>query len=340
MIDSSKFSVIESGLKCIQGRGIVNSISLKEGEEEFLKQAKIIQKYGASVVVMAFDESGQATETESKVNICKRAYDLLINKLHFNSTEIIFDPNILTIATGIEEHKKYAINFLESIPKIKELCPGAMVSGGISNLSFAFRGNNKVREAMHSVFLYHAKKAGLDMAILNAGMLEVYEEIDEKLLKLIEDVIFDREESATENLIEFASSVGSSSNGIKKTEDWQSMDLKDRISHQIIKGITTNIEEDVEEARGLYDSPLEIIEGPLMDGMKYVGDLFGEGKMFLPQVVKSARVMKKAVAILTPYIEEGKTESTKSGKILLATVKGDVHAVSYTHLTLPTIYSV
>ena len=327
MIDSSKFSVIESGLKCIQGRGIVNSISLKEGEEEFLNHAKIIQKYGASVVVMAFDENGQATEIESKVNICKRAYDLLTKKLDFNSTEIIFDPNILTIATGIEEHKKYAINFLESIPKIKELCPGAMVSGGISNLSFAFRGNNKVREAMHSVFLYHAKKAGLDMAILNAGMLEVYEEIDENLLKLIEDVIFDREESATENLIEFASSVGSSSNGIKKAEDWQSMDLKDRISHQIIKGITTNIEEDVEEARGLYDSPLEIIEGPLMDGMKHVGDLFGEGKMFLPQVVKSARVMKRAVNYLEPFMEKDKVQGTSAGKMLIATVKGDVHDI-------------
>lgn len=327
MIDSSKFSVIESGLKCIQGRGIVNSISLKEGEEEFLKQAKIIQKYGASVVVMAFDESGQATEIDTKVNICKRAYDLLTQKVNFNATEIIFDPNILTIATGIEEHKKYAINFLESIPKIKKLCPGAMVSGGISNLSFAFRGNNKVREAMHSVFLYHAKKAGLDMAILNAGMLEVYEEIDQKLLKLIEDVIFDRELSATENLIEFASSVGVNSNGIKKTEDWQSMDLNDRISHQIIKGITTNIEEDVEEARGLYESPLEIIEGPLMDGMKYVGDLFGEGKMFLPQVVKSARVMKKAVNYLEPFMEKDKVQGTSAGKMLIATVKGDVHDI-------------
>ncbi len=327
MIDSSKFTVIEEGLKCIQGRGIVNSISLKEGEEEFLSQARTIKKYGASVVVMAFDETGQATDTDSKVKICSRAYRLLVEKCGYDPTEIIFDPNILTIATGIDEHRKYAINFLDCIPKIKELCPGASISGGISNLSFAFRGNNTVREAMHSVFLYHAKKAGMDMAILNAGMLEVYEDIDKDLLELIEDVIFDKHDSATENLIDYANSVTSKSNDNQKVDDWLSMNLKERISYQIIKGITTNIEGDVEEARGVFDSPLEIIEGPLMDGMKVVGDLFGEGKMFLPQVVKSARVMKKAVTYLEPYMEKDKVKGSSVGKMLIATVKGDVHDI-------------
>ena len=235
---------------------------MKEGEEEFLSQARTIKKYGASVVVMAFDETGQATDTDSKVKICSRAYRLLVEKCGYDPTEIIFDPNILTIATGIDEHRKYAINFLDCIPKIKELCPGASISGGISNLSFAFRGNNTVREAMHSVFLYHAKKAGMDMAILNAGMLEVYEDIDKELLELIEDVIFDKHDSATENLIDYANSVTSKSNDNQKVDDWLSMNLKERISYQIIKGITTNIEGDVEEARGVFDSPLEIIEGP------------------------------------------------------------------------------
>ena len=327
MIDSSKFSVIEAGLKCIQGRGIVNSISLKEGEEEFLKYAKIIKKYGASVVVMAFDEKGQATDINNKVAICKRAYDLLVKKADFEPQDIIFDPNILTIATGIDEHRKYAINFLECIPKIKELCPKSLISGGISNLSFAFRGNNTVREAMHSVFLYHAKKAGMDMAILNAGMLEVYEDIDSELLKLIEDVIFDKNDDATENLIDYAGSISSKSKENQREDDWLSLGLKERISHQIIKGITTKIEEDVEEARQVFDSPLSIIEGPLMDGMKIVGDLFGEGKMFLPQVVKSARVMKKAVNYLEPFMEKDKSKSTSSGKMLIATVKGDVHDI-------------
>ena len=327
MIDSSKFSVIEAGLKCIQGRGIVNSISLKEGEELFIEQARLVLKYGASVVVMAFDEEGQATSKDDKVRICKRAYDILVNKVGFYPTDIIFDPNILTIATGIEEHKKYALNFLEAIPLIKENCPGCLISGGISNLSFAFRGNNKVREAMHSIFLFHAKKYGMDMAILNAGMLEVYEDIEPKLLSLIEDAIFDKNDDSTENLIAYAETVNQDVSKNQKDEDWQSFPLDKRIAHQIIKGITTNIENDVEEARCKYETPLEIIEGPLMDGMKIVGELFGEGKMFLPQVVKSARVMKKAVNYLEPFMEKDKKSTSSAGKMLIATVKGDVHDI-------------
>ncbi len=327
MIDSSKFSVIEAGLKCIQGRGIVNSISLKEGEELFIEQARLVLKYGASVVVMAFDEEGQATTKDDKVRICKRAYDILVNKVGFYPTDIIFDPNILTIATGIEEHKKYALNFLEAIPLIKENCPGCLISGGISNLSFAFRGNNKVREAMHSIFLFHAKKYGMDMAILNAGMLEVYEDIEPKLLSLIEDAIFDKNDDSTENLIAYAETVNQDVSKNQKDEDWQSFPLDKRIAHQIIKGITTNIENDVEEARCKYETPLEIIEGPLMDGMKIVGELFGEGKMFLPQVVKSARVMKKAVNYLEPFMEKDKKSASSAGKMLIATVKGDVHDI-------------
>ena len=327
MIDSSKWSVIEAGLKCIQGRGIVNSISLKEGEQVFIDQAKKILDYGASVVVMAFDEDGQATEIEDRVKICKRAYDILVSKVGFNPEDIIFDSNILTIATGIDEHKKYAVNFLESIKKIKDSCPGSLTSGGISNLSFAFRGNNKVREVMHSSFLYHAINNGLDMAIINAGMLEIYEEIDRELLKKVEDVIFDRSENATDILIDSANNIASSNEVKKNQDEWLNYDLEERISHQIIKGISTKIEEDAELARIKYPSPLDVIEGPLMDGMKIVGELFGEGKMFLPQVVKSARVMKKAVNYLEPFMEKEKANATSAGKILIATVKGDVHDI-------------
>jgi 5-methyltetrahydrofolate--homocysteine methyltransferase len=326
MIDSSKWSVIESGLKCIQGRGIVNSISLKEGEESFLFQARKILEYGASTVVMAFDEKGQATEIKDKVRICKRAYDLLVNEVGFKPTDIIFDSNILTIATGIDEHRDYAINFLEAVKLIKNECPGALTSGGVSNLSFAFRGNNKVREAIHSVFLYHAINIGLDMAIVNAGMLEVYEEIDNELLKKVEDVIFNKRDEATDSLIDYANKLNSNDSSSEKEETWMSFDLEKRIAHQVIKGITTNIENDAEEARQKYNSPLEVIEGPLMDGMKVVGQLFGEGKMFLPQVVKSARSMKKAVNYLEPFMEEEKTSSS-AGKMLIATVKGDVHDI-------------
>ena len=327
MIDSSKWSVIEAGLKCIQGRGIVNSISLKEGEELFVSQAEKILNYGASVVVMAFDENGQATEIDDKVRICKRAYDILVNQVGFNPEDIIFDSNILTVATGIDEHKKYGINFLEAIKKIKTLCKGSLTSGGISNLSFAFRGNNRVREIMHSSFLYHAINNGLDMAIINAGMLEIYEDIDKNILDKIEDVIFDRKENATDTLIDFANKIVSSNETQKDQDEWKSLGLEDRISHQIIKGIATQIEEDAEIARKKYASPLDVIEGPLMDGMKVVGELFGEGKMFLPQVVKSARVMKKAVNYLEPFMEKEKSTGSSAGRILIATVKGDVHDI-------------
>tara|TARA_Y100000590_G_scaffold215891_1_gene244647 strand:+ start:92 stop:3769 length:3678 start_codon:yes stop_codon:yes gene_type:complete len=327
MIDSSKWSVIEAGLKCIQGRGIVNSISLKEGEELFVSQAEKILNYGASVVVMAFDENGQATEIDDKVRICKRAYDILVNQVGFNPEDIIFDSNILTVATGIDEHKKYGINFLEAIKKIKTLCKGSLTSGGISNLSFAFRGNNRVREIMHSSFLYHAINNGLDMAIINAGMLEIYEDIDKNILDKIEDVIFDRKENATDTLIDFANKIVSSNETQKDQDEWKSLGLEDRISHQIIKGIATQIEEDAEIARKKYPSPLDVIEGPLMDGMKVVGELFGEGKMFLPQVVKSARVMKKAVNYLEPFMEKEKSTGSSAGRILIATVKGDVHDI-------------
>ena len=327
MIDSSKWSVIEAGLKCIQGRGIVNSISLKEGEDLFIEHAEKVLSYGGSVVVMAFDEDGQATETEDKVRICKRAYDILVNRVGFKPRDIIFDSNILTIGTGIDEHRNYAINFLDAIPLVKKECPGALTSGGVSNLSFAFRGNNKVREAMHSVFLFYAKKKGLDMAILNAGMLEVFEEIDKELLLIIEDVIFNKSDKATEVLIDFANKVNTGGISQDKELEWMAYDLEKRIAHQVIKGITSNIEEDAEEARIKYASPLEVIEGPLMDGMKIVGQLFGEGKMFLPQVVKSARSMKKAVNYLEPFMEKEKGTVSAAGKILIATVKGDVHDI-------------
>ncbi len=278
MIDSSKWSVIEAGLKCIQGRGIVNSISLKEGKNIFIEQASKVLEFGASVVVMAFDEEGQATEIDDKVRICKRAYDILVKEVGFNPRDIIFDSNILTIGTGIDEHKNYAVNFLEAITLIKKQCPGALTSGGVSNLSFAFRGNNKVREAMHSVFLFYAINKGLDMAIVNAGMLEVYEEIDKELLSIVENVIFNKSENATEILIDYANRINISSDAQEKELEWMSFDLEKRIAHQVIKGITTNIENDAEEARLKYPSPLDVIEGPLMDGMKVVGQLFWRWK--------------------------------------------------------------
>ena len=330
MIDSSKFSVIEAGLKCVQGKCVVNSISLKEGESAFIHQAKLVRRYGAAAIVMAFDEEGQADTIERKVTICKRAYDILTQKVGFKPQDIIFDPNIFAVATGIEEHNGYAVNFIEATRQIKKECPGAKVSGGVSNISFSFRGNNVVREAMHSAFLYHAIQAGMDMGIVNAGMIEVYEEIPKKLLERVEDVLFNRREDATERLTEFAEQLrGSGGRTITKDLSWRKNSVEERLKHALIKGITEFIEEDTEEARQKYPNPINVIEQPLMDGMNVVGDLFGSGKMFLPQVVKSARVMKKSVAYLTPYIEAQKAESgghTK-GKILMATVKGDVHDI-------------
>ena len=331
MIDSSKWEILEEGLKCVQGKCVVNSISLKDGEEAFLEKAKLIKVYGAATVVMAFDEKGQAASKEEKVSICKRAYDLLVNVADFDPYDIIFDPNILTVATGIEEHNDYAINFIEAVREIKELCPGALTSGGVSNLSFSFRGNNVVREAMHSAFLYHAIKAGLDMGIVNAGMLEVYEEINPELLEKVEDVIFNKKENATDDLIEFASQFkGKSQKKDLKDLSWREKSLQDRISHSLVHGIVDYIEKDTEEARASLEKPLHVIEGPLMKGMKVVGDLFGSGKMFLPQVVKSARVMKKAVAYLEPYMEEEKKKNPSQknhGTFVIATVKGDVHDI-------------
>ena len=332
MIDSSKWSVIEAGLKCVQGKCIVNSISLKEGEAVFLEQAKKIQQYGAAAVIMAFDEKGQAATKDDKVRICQRAYRLLTEEVGFNPHDIIFDPNILTVATGMEEHNNYAVDFIDAVKVIKETCPGALTSGGVSNISFSFRGNNPVREAMHSAFLYHAIQAGLDMGIVNAGMLEVYEEIEPSLLEKVEDVLLNRNPEATEALIDFATSI---KNTDKKAEsktaaEWRNGKVEARLSHALIKGIVEFIEEDTEEARQKLGRPLEVIEGPLMDGMKVVGDLFGEGKMFLPQVVKSARVMKKAVAYLTPFMEEEKATNPNArsqGRFLIATVKGDVHDI-------------
>ncbi|MBN1182426.1 MAG: methionine synthase [Bacteroidales bacterium] len=330
MIDSSKWEVIESGLKCIQGKSIVNSISLKEGEQNFIAQAQKIKKYGAAVVVMAFDEKGQADSFERKIEVCKRAYDILVNDVHFSPEDIIFDPNILSVATGIEEHNNYAVDFIKAVKWIKENLPYAKVSGGVSNLSFSFRGNNVVREAMHAAFLYHAIKVGMDMGIVNPAMLQVYDEIPKDLLELVEDVILNRKPDSTERLITFAENIKQSENKENKTEEWRTKPVNERLSYALIKGITDYIDEDVEEARKNHSQALEVIEGPLMDGMNIVGDLFGEGKMFLPQVVKSARVMKKAVAVLMPYIEEEKKVSGASqsaGKILLATVKGDVHDI-------------
>ena len=329
MIDSSKWSVIEAGLKCIQGKGIVNSISLKEGEEQFLEQARSIRRYGAAVVVMAFDETGQADTTDRRVEICTRSYKLLTEKVGFPPEDIIFDPNILTVATGMEEHNDYAVSFIEATRIIKSTLPLAKVSGGVSNISFSFRGNNTVREAMHSAFLYHAIQAGLDMGIVNAGMLEVYEEIPPDLLERVEDVLLNRRPDATERLIEFAETVKQQGKSEKVTDVWREGTVEERLSHALVKGIVDHIEADTEEARAKYSRPIHVIEGPLMDGMNVVGDLFGAGKMFLPQVVKSARVMKKAVAYLQPFMEEEKAETGVStqGKILMATVKGDVHDI-------------
>lgn len=339
-IDSSKFEVIEAGLKCSQGKCIVNSISLKNGEEDFLDKGKLIQKYGAAVVIMAFDEEGQAADLERKVEICHRSYKLLTEKINFNPNDIIFDPNILTIATGMEEHNEYAIDFIESIKKTKELCPHARFSGGVSNLSFSFRGNGVVRESMHSVFLYHAIKAGLTMAIVNAGAIPPYDEISPELLQLCEDLIFNRDPNATEKMLTYAQSIGKSGGkGKVEDEEWRKEDVCKRLEYALVKGIDKYVIEDTEVARQMKDMfprPLNIIEGPLMSGMSIVGDRFGSGKMFLPQVIKSARVMKKAVGYLVPFMEKEKEEEQRelvdendrfSGTIVLATVKGDVHDI-------------
>ncbi len=335
MIDSSKFSIIEAGLKCVQGKCIVNSISLKEGEEKFIQQAVICQSYGASVIVMAFDEKGQADTKERKVAICHRAYKILIERVGYDPQDIIFDPNIFAVATGLEEHNNYGVDFIEATREIKKLMPLVKVSGGVSNLSFSFRGNEPVREAMHAVFLYHAIRAGMDMGIVNAGQLAVYDEIEPSLRELCEDVILNRNNNnneATERLIAFAETVKAKDKTEVKDEAWRKAPVEERLKHALVNGITDYIDADTEEARLKYPKPLDVIEGPLMDGMNVVGDLFGSGKMFLPQVVKSARVMKKSVAWLTPFIEEEKKNNPNSGngnspKVLLATVKGDVHDI-------------
>ena len=336
MVDSSKWEVIEAGLKCLQGKGIVNSISLKEGEEKFRQNAATVLKYGAAAVVMAFDEQGQAATYEDKIRICERAYRLLVDEVGFPPEDIIFDPNILTVATGMEEHNNYAVDFINATRWIKANLPHAKVSGGVSNISFSFRGNNKVREAMHSAFLYHAIEAGMDMGIVNAGMLEVYEEIDPELKVLVEDVLLNRRPDATERLVDYGETLKSAGVEVteKKAEEWRNGTVEERLSHALVKGIDTYIEIDAEEARVKLGRPLLVIEGPLMAGMSVVGDLFGAGKMFLPQVVKSARVMKKAVAHLTPFMEAEKVAMVAAGevvkaqgKIVLATVKGDVHDI-------------
>ncbi len=328
MIDSSKWEIIEAGLKCLQGKGIVNSISLKEGEDKFIEYAKKIKRYGAAVVVMAFDEQGQADSYERRIQICKRSYDILTKKVKFAPQDIIFDPNILTVATGIEEHNNYAVDFINATKWIKENLPLAKVSGGISNISFSFRGNDLVREAMHSAFLYHAIKAGLDMGIVNAGMIAVYDEIPEDLMERVEDVLLNRRPDSTERLVEFAEKIKSKGKQAVKDEAWRNNPVEERLKHSLVKGIVEYIDADTEEARKKYGSALKVIEGPLMDGMNVVGDLFGSGKMFLPQVVKSARVMKKSVAYLLPFMNPSEgTAQQKAGKILLATVKGDVHDI-------------
>ncbi|MCJ8328544.1 MAG: methionine synthase [Lentisphaeria bacterium] len=331
MIDSSKWEVIEAGLKCIQGKGIVNSISLKEGEDEFINHAQTILDFGAAVIVMAFDEKGQAATKDDKVRICKRSYDILVDQIGFPPEDIIFDPNILTVATGMEEHNNYAKDFIDAIPEIKKLCPNSRISGGVSNVSFSFRGNNTVREAMHAAFLYHAIKNGMDMGIVNAGMLSVYDEIPKDLLTHVEDVLLNRDDDATERLLDFAEKF----KGVKTSEavanlEWREKPVGERISYALVKGIDGFIEEDTEEARQKLKIPIHVIEGPLMDGMKIVGQLFGDGKMFLPQVVKSARVMKKAVAYLDPFMEEEKkrnADTSEKETIIMATVKGDVHDI-------------
>ncbi len=328
MVDSSKWSVIEAGLRCVQGKGVVNSISLKEGEESFRRQAREVQKYGAAVIVMAFDEQGQADTLERRITVCTRCYDILVNEIGFPPEDIMFDPNVFAVATGIEEHRRYAIDYFEATKRIKETLPGAHVSGGVSNVSFSFRGNNGVREAMHSVFLYHGMRNGMDMGIVNAGQLTVYDEIDPDLLGRVEDVLLDRRDDATDRLIEFAETV--SSEGTARVEDlsWREEPVTDRIRHALVKGVTAHITEDTEAARHELGEALKVIEGPLMDGMNVVGDLFGSGKMFLPQVVKSARVMKTAVNYLLPFLEEEQQgESRAKGRVLMATVKGDVHDI-------------
>jgi 5-methyltetrahydrofolate--homocysteine methyltransferase len=328
MIDSSKWTVIEAGLKCVQGKAIVNSISLKEGEENFLYQAKLLKRYGAATVVMAFDEQGQADTEDRKFEICERSYKLLTEQIGFPPQDIIFDPNIFAVATGIEEHNNYAVDFINATKRIRQHLPHAHVSGGLSNVSFSFRGNNPVREAMHSVFLYHAIKAGMDMGIVNAGQLEVYDQIPAELKVAVEDVILNRHDQATDKLLELAPKYqGDGKALIKDNLEWRELPVYKRLEHALVRGIMDFIEDDTEEARLAAEKPLHVIEGPLMDGMNVVGDLFGEGKMFLPQVVKSARVMKKAVYYLNPYIELEKDKGSSNGKILLATVKGDVHDI-------------
>ncbi|WP_370298935.1 methionine synthase [Roseivirga thermotolerans] len=330
MIDSSKWEIIEAGLKCIQGKGVVNSISLKEGEETFIEQATKVKRYGAAVIVMAFDEKGQADTYERRIEICKRSYDILVGKVGFPKEDIIFDPNIFPVATGIEEHNNNAVDFFRATRWIRENLPGAHVSGGVSNVSFSFRGNNPVREAMHSAFLYHAIKEGMDMGIVNPTMLEVYDDIPKDLLERVEDVLLNRRPDATERLLEFAETVKGAGKVQVKDDSWRQEPVEKRLEHALVKGIVEFIDEDTEEARQKYERPLKVIEGPLMDGMNVVGDLFGAGKMFLPQVVKSARVMKKAVAYLLPFLEEEKAannDQSSAAKILLATVKGDVHDI-------------
>ena len=331
VIDSSKWSVIETGLKCLQGKGVVNSLSLKEGEEDFLLKAKMVRRYGAAVIIMAFDEKGQADTYERKVEICSRAYHLLVKKAGFPPEDIILDPNIFAVATGIKEHNNYALSYLEACRTLKETLPGCLISGGVSNLSFSFRGNNAIREAMHSVFLYHAQKAGMDMGLVNAGQLTIYDQIPEDIKRTIEDVLFNRDEKATERLIDIAGKIKGKKKKLRTDLEWRKKAAKERLIYALVEGIVKFIEDDVEELRRQYNHPIEVIEGPLMDGMNRVGDLFGSGKMFLPQVVKSARVMKKAVSYLIPFIEEERAlsgkKAEKKGKILLATVKGDVHDI-------------
>ena len=330
MIDSSKWPIIEEGLKCVQGKSIVNSISLKEGEAKFIEQAKLCRRYGAAIIVMAFDEAGQADTQQRKIEICSRAYKILTEQVHFPAEDIIFDPNIFAIATGIEEHNTYGVDFIEATRVIKNTLPHALVSGGVSNVSFSFRGNDPVREAIHAVFLYHAIKAGMDMGIVNAGQLAVYDDLPAELRECVEDVVLNRRDDATERLLDIAAQYKGDGSAAKKEEDlaWRELPVTKRIEHALVKGIDAYVEEDTEEARKAFAEPIEVIEGPLMDGMNVVGDLFGDGKMFLPQVVKSARVMKKAVAYLLPFIEAGKSGASQSnGKILMATVKGDVHDI-------------
>lgn len=331
MVDSSKWSVIEAGLKCVQGKAVVNSISLKEGEENFIEQAKLIKRYGAATVVMAFDEQGQADTLDRKYEICERSYRILVDKVGFPPEDIIFDPNVFAVATGIEEHNNYGVDFIEATRKITDNLPHCHVSGGVSNVSFSFRGNNPVREAMHSVFLYHAIQAGMDMGIVNAGMMTVYSEIPDELREHVEDVILNRRPDATDRLLDIADKYKGVKGEVKKEDlEWRNGTVNERLTHALVKGITTFIDEDTEEARQQADRPLSVIEGPLMDGMNVVGDLFGSGQMFLPQVVKSARVMKQAVAYLLPFIEEEKVDgeaNSSNGKILMATVKGDVHDI-------------